>query len=106
MQETINQIKCDACGKELKYKKILGKKVWYGLDGKEIKDKWISETFTVKFMTEQTEGTSTKPYLESCTLDLCPECYKKYIDNFPLKAYGAGGYNTYAWNDETIITLR
>lgn len=49
---------------------------------------------------EQTEGRPSKPYLETHKLDLCELCYKKYMDNIPIRAEGAQGHNKYFWNRE------
>jgi hypothetical protein len=49
------------------------------------------------FNTETTEGRSCKPYLTTVSMDICDPCLQKLIDNFPLIASGAMGYNEYTW---------
>ena len=61
----------------------------------------------VKFITEQTEGTSVdEPYIDMVNLNLCEECYKKFLDNYPIKAVGCRGYNEFYWNDKHITLIR
>lgn len=56
----------------------------------------VSELETIKypvvFITEQTEGRSSEPYIDYKQIDLCEDCMKK-----SLKIIGMGcqGYNTF-----------
>lgn len=59
-------------------------------------EKVSKEKIPMIFHTEQTEGRSTKPYLEINEIDICDICLQKIIDtNSILNAYGAQGHNTY-----------
>ena len=49
----------------------------------------------VIFETDQTDGITSKPYLENIKLDLCENCKNKILNGNYLYAYGAQGYNTY-----------
>lgn len=93
--EKITRIKvCDICGRE---------------DGDN--DTWQSETFSdellpkgwvhreiaVVFTTDQNDGSGADPYVDTVGVDMCPECYRRYIEKCPVKAVGAQGYNAYKW---------
>ena len=78
MKIVTETIKCDVCGKT------------------EAK----STMLTVVFTTGQTEGRSCKPYLETCTIDLCETCLDKVMSGVMLFASGAQGYNTYYFKGE------
>lgn len=49
----------------------------------------------VVFETEQTEGRPTKPYISHETIDLCKQCVSRVIEQFPLRATGCQGHNSY-----------
>jgi hypothetical protein len=50
----------------------------------------------VIFTTEQTEGRSVNPYLDTVVIDICEECLEKVVKNKKyIVAYGAQGYNIY-----------
>ncbi len=46
----------------------------------------------VKFMTEQTEGRPTTPYIQYATFDLCERCLDRAL---VFSGTGAQGYNNY-----------
>lgn len=73
----IHIIKCDICGEEVKS------------DGHQ------NCRMPVVFLTEQTQGTPVQPYLDSVVVDICGNCFDKYMKNFPFTATGAMGNNTY-----------
>lgn len=50
-----------------------------------------------KFLTEQTEGRPTTPYLSVQSLDLCNECLRRIVDGQPIVGSGARGHNTFNW---------
>lgn len=84
MKYEIKMMKCDICHKEDKQ----------GTDG------WLYQCIPVVFHTEQNEGMGTTPYLDTKTyIDMCPECVKRFTDEYPLHAWGAQGYNTYKWKE-------
>lgn len=50
----------------------------------------------VIFTTEQTEGRSTKPYLDSKPIDICEKHWDKLLSEKKyIVAYGAQGNNTF-----------
>lgn len=50
----------------------------------------------VVFVTEQTEGRSTKPHIVASVLDVCDDCIEHAISTRQLlTASGAQGHNTY-----------
>lgn len=53
----------------------------------------------VVFNTEQTEGKYTTPHLYLQNMDICPECLQRLINEHPLIASGAQGYNRYEWRN-------
>lgn len=55
------------------------------------------KSIPVVFLTEQTEGRSTTPYLTTTTVDICPGCEQRLVRSFPLTASGAQGHNTFEW---------
>ena len=55
----------------------------------------------VIFLTEQTEGRSTDPYLQIAKIDLCENCYKNILKGAAIFATGAQGYNTYKFNQQS-----
>lgn len=65
---------CDICGEKA-----------------DIKDRRI----TVAFDTEQTEGRSSKLYLSPVIIDMCYSCENKIIQQWPVRASGAQGHNSY-----------
>lgn len=54
----------------------------------------------VKFLTEQTEGKDTTPYIIRTKIDMCGTCHQRYLDNLPILGRGAMGHNTYNWNNK------
>ena len=59
-------------------------------------EKHIQSDLSVVFTTEQTEGTSTKPYLSLARIDLCDECMYEIVNEHKIPhAAGAQGHNTY-----------
>ena len=53
----------------------------------------------IVFTTERTEGRPFKPHFSNETLDLCDACFQRLIDEFPIYAHGAQGYNTYYFKE-------
>mgnify|MGYP006988883895 CR=1 FL=1 len=73
---------CDICGEEIKE----FKKNDHTLIG-----------FTVRFLTEQNEGTPTKPYYDGGhNLMLCSDCMERAVT---VEATGAMGHNHYRFRD-------
>jgi len=103
MKTDFSYIKCDLCGKSLEYKEAKqydNTIKWYDRKtDKEIKP-WNHMSMPVVFLTEQNEGTSCKPYFDTARFDICPECYKKLLETYPITAKGAMGYNTYEWREK------
>ena len=52
----------------------------------------INISYPVVFLTEQTEGRPTTPYINQKQLDMCKTCAKKALK---VEATGAQGYNNY-----------
>lgn len=103
MIENFKRIECDLCGASLEYKEREHSRDvhWYDREtGKEI-PKWKHQQISVVFLTEQNEGTPTKPYFDTNTLDMCPNCYEKLLKSYPIVATGAQGYNKYDWRKNT-----
>lgn len=73
--KTITICRCDLCKKNVTNEKQL----------KTLK-------VPVKFLTEQTEGRSCKPYFTFPQMDLCVECLEKIT---MVLGQGAQGYNEY-----------
>lgn len=57
------------------------------------------KTIQVIFHTEQTEGTSSDPYLSSEKIDLCEDHIAKVLDGNYIHAHGAQGNNTFYFKD-------
>jgi len=51
-----------------------------------------SINYPMIFLTDQTEGRPTEPYIYQQKIDVCNECLEKIIK---IRAYGAMGNNTY-----------
>ena len=103
MIESFKKIKCDLCGTSLEYKErkqYNNEFKWYDRETDKEIPVWKRPKLSVVFLTEQNEGTPTKPYFDIETLDLCPECYEKLITEYPIIARGAQGYNTYTWREK------
>lgn len=60
--------------------------------GNKIQQPVIKIKYPVIFITEQTEGRKTAPYIDYQNLDCCMECQSKILK---VKAHGAQGHNTY-----------
>lgn len=73
MKKIIEKLYCDIC--EVECEKI-----------KQI-------TYPVVFLTEQTEGRSSCPYIAYKKLDVCDECCDQILK---VSAVGAQGYNKYS----------
>jgi hypothetical protein len=69
---------CDVCKKETQIK---------------------TKTLPVIFTTEQTEGRSCKPYLETNRIDICEECGRLIISGNFLYGTGAQGHNQYRFRN-------
>jgi hypothetical protein len=64
-------------------------------------DKTTIVKTVVVFTTEQDEGRSTTPYLESATLDLCETCKNHMLETRTMPtATGAMGYNSYSFHNK------
>jgi hypothetical protein len=48
------------------------------------------------FLTDQTEGRSSKKYLDIKKIDICSFCYEKILNGSYILAHGAQGFNTYS----------
>lgn len=59
------------------------------------------KSISVIFTTEQTEGRSCEPYVESIILDICSDCMKKYINGDQIRAKGAQEHNVYYFKSAT-----
>ena len=108
MKKIYNEVRCDICKKTQRYiekKKVLtgSEKIWVDENGEEIKGWQCINNLPVKFLTEQNEGTSTKPYIDYILADICPDCWQKFIDNYPIVAYGAQGYNTIEFDEKIVF---
>jgi len=53
----------------------------------------------VIFLTEQTEGRSTKPHFSAETFDACPECTTLALKGKAIYGAGAQGHNRYWFKD-------
>jgi hypothetical protein len=53
------------------------------------------QSYQVIFVTEQTEGRPTNPYLAVTHIDLCRFCKARVLAGEPIWAAGAQGHNTY-----------
>lgn len=73
MKKTIEKFYCDICGAECENVKQI--------------------TYPVVFLTDQTEGRSSKPYIDYSKLDVCENCCEKILK---VSAVGAMGYNKYS----------
>lgn len=58
----------------------------------------------VIFTTEQTEGKSVPPYLQSESIDICDSCMQRVVNGEAIFAYGAQGYNTYYFKIYQLMT--
>lgn len=74
MKKIIESYICDICKKEISEKDVL--KIRY----------------PAIFITEQTEGIKTKPYIDYVDIDICKECGSKVLN---IIAEGCQGYNKY-----------
>lgn len=100
MKENFKIIKCDLCGKTLEYKEreqYHKDPLWIDRHTDKEVPQWKTVTMPVIFLTEQTEGTPCKPHFSNETFDMCPDCYQKFIDTYPITAWGAQGFNRYKW---------
>lgn len=100
MIEAFKKINCDLCGKAIEYRerpRYQGEPEWVDRESGETLPVWKSLTLPVVFLTEQNEGRSSKPYFDNAKIDVCPECYKRLLEEYPITGYGAQGYNTYKW---------
>ena len=70
-KKTIEICTCDICNKEAKTETL---------------------AIPIRWVTEQTEGRSIKPYITTETKDICEECLNKITK---IKGSGAQGFNTY-----------
>lgn len=70
---------CDLCGKEM-----------YSSN---------TRVLPVAFITEQTEGRPTKPYISNDKVDVCSSCLALFIDRLPVVGEGAQGYNVFRWRN-------
>lgn len=60
------------------------------------RDKDVSTNkMEVIFETEQTEGRSSKPYIDTSTFDICSNCLGHVLKGNYIFASGAMGYNKY-----------
>lgn len=79
MKTTVTTITCDICSSSDIYEEAL--------------------SLPVVFVTNQTDGHSTLPYLSSEKIDICRKCYNNILKgNLPFGS-GAMGYNKY-WFEE------
>lgn len=102
MKENYKKIKCDLCGKSLFYterKDFRDNVDWVDTNGKVIEG-WQCGLKDIKFTTNQEDGYPSEPYISKTYIDICPDCYKKYLELFPIVAYGAQGCNTFKFRDE------
>ena len=101
MREHYKHIECDLCGKSLDYterKQYDGDILWIDRYTNKSIPSWKSIVIPVVFLTEQNEGYPCEnPYFSDETLDMCSECYQKFIESYPITAKGAQGYNKYEW---------
>ena len=54
----------------------------------------------VIFITEQTEGNSCNPHLDTVTIDLCNHCMQTILDGNYVFASGAQGSNEYFFKEK------
>ena len=107
MKKNLNQLTCDLCHKSIiyaeqkRYSNQMGDQVIkVDENGNEIMG-WRNMSIPVVFTTEQNEGYPVKDhYFDKVTLDFCPECYQKFLKNYPILAAGGQGYNKYSWREE------
>lgn len=97
MTKSFNVANCDLCGKEVEFTKINDK--WMLRDSGEIIEPWRHILISVVFTTEMNEGTGCEPYLDNVYVDVCPECHKRLVDEMPVIACGAQGYNHFSWSE-------
>ena len=58
--------------------------------------KILNKSLTVIWTTEQTEGRSIDPYMDTQNMDICEGCYRFSIEERKhISASGAQGYNDY-----------
>ena len=103
MRENFKSIKCDLCGKTLEYKEreqYHKDPLWIDRHTDKEVPQWKTVTMPVVFLTEQNEGTPCKPHFSNETFDMCPDCYQKFIDTYPITAWGAQGFNRYEWREK------
>lgn len=90
---------CDLCQKkvDIHIYTAFSQVHWEEVDGDSHHEitPWKHIDLSVLFKTEQNEGTPCEPYFNINTLDICPECYDRLLNQWPIVAFGAQGYNTY-----------
>ena len=61
----------------------------------EIKEhRYIEMRLTAIFITNQTDGASSEPYLDDIIIDMCADCYlKMLLTRMYIVAIGAQGHN-------------
>lgn len=62
--------------------------------------KHIEKTIQVIFTTNQTDGSSTSPYLSIVEIDLCDICLAKILEGNMLHGTGAQGHNIYKFKNK------
>lgn len=89
---------CDLCGKQIRvniYKDYKNDITWRDIDTNDEIKPWINKEFNAKFVTNQNDGFWSSPYFDVVELDICPECYKKLLENWPIVTKGTQGHNEY-----------
>lgn len=86
-KETVKKLTCDLCKCEV-----------FSTDANY--DKWVELTTPVRFDCSQNDGYPTLPYLSVQTLDMCPECQERLVDEWPILGHGAMGYFLYKIKEE------
>lgn len=87
MRKKITIVNCDVCKSEI-------------LKEERDVDLVLAPGFQTIFITEQTEGSSCKPYLYMSHLDLCNNCNNKLLEGNYIWGHGAQGHNTYYFKDK------
>lgn len=81
------------------------KKITYNCDIKNCNNKVeieenIQKNIQIIFLTEQTEGRGSDPYLDNKKLDICEKCMNKILKGEAIYGQGAQGHNNYNFKEK------
>lgn len=90
------KVECDICGKTMmaQQNKDIQKRIYSLEDGYEVEEWILEQPITIN----RCRSGPTK--LTCVTMDICPECYRKMLDRWPITDSRFGEKNKYRFTKE------